>query len=79
MTSLNSKDMKKLFKRFKYWESLDFSIDVDQEDFNFFYPLILENNEELKIHARIRKTDDIINLIKEFVKVKNLKKIVIVI
>jgi len=71
----------KLYKKFCNWKELDFSVDVNEVEFDVFFNLIINDNKELDIFSKVKGNPEIINLIKEYVqryKLKNkYKKIII--
>jgi len=71
----------KLYKKFCNWKELDFSVDVNEVEFDVFFNLIINDNRELDIFSKVKGNLEIINLIKEYInryKLKNkYKKIII--
>ena len=71
----------KLYKKFCNWKELDFSVDVNNVEFDVFFNLIINDNKELDIFSKVKGNLEIINLIKEYIeryKLKNkYKKIII--
>ena len=71
----------KLYKKFCNWKELDFSVNVNEIEFDVFFNLIINDNKELDIFSKVKGNPEIINLIKEYVqryKLKNkFKKIII--
>jgi hypothetical protein len=73
---------KNLYKKFCNWKDLDFSVDVNEDDFNLFFPLIIgEDDVKLNIYSAIEGVSEILNIIREYIdryKIKNkYKKIII--
>jgi len=73
---------KNLYKKFCNWKDLDFSVDVDEDDFNLFFPLIIDEDDvKLNIYSKRKGVPEILNIIREYIdryKIKNkYKKIII--